>query len=102
MAMSLTSLTEATRIVILSGAGLSTSAGIPDFRGPEGLWTKDPYAEHVSTLSWYLNDAEVRAAAWRRRADPAVWAARPTRAHLAIRARPRGVCRGRWSARGRS
>lgn len=78
------SLAEAQRIVILSGAGLSTSAGIPDFRGPEGLWTKDPYAELVSTLSWYLRDDDVRKAAWRRRADPAVWAAKPTRAHRAI------------------
>lgn len=77
-------LDDAQRIVILSGAGLSTSAGIPDFRGPEGLWTKDPYAELVSTLSWYLRDEDVRKAAWRRRADPAVWAALPTRAHLAI------------------
>lgn len=78
------SLAEAQRIVILSGAGLSTAAGIPDFRGPEGLWTKDPYAELVSTLSWYLRDDDVRKAAWRRRADPAAWAAKPTRAHLAI------------------
>ncbi|WP_040283864.1 SIR2 family NAD-dependent protein deacylase [Tessaracoccus massiliensis] len=78
------SLAEAERIVILSGAGMSTAAGIPDFRGPEGLWTKDPYAELVSTLSWYLNDADVRKAAWRRRANPEVWAAKPTRAHEAI------------------
>lgn len=78
------SLAEATRIVILSGAGLSTAAGIPDFRGPDGLWTRDPYAELVSTLSWYLRDEDVRKAAWRRRADPAAWAAQPTRAHRAI------------------
>lgn len=78
------SLAEAKRIVILSGAGISTSAGIPDFRGPEGLWTRDPYAELVSTLSWYLRDEDVRKAAWRRRADPAVWAAEPTRAHRAV------------------
>lgn len=79
-----TSLADASRIVVLSGAGLSTAAGIPDFRGPEGLWTRDPYAELVSTLSWYLRDDDVRKAAWRRRADPAMWAAEPTRAHRAI------------------
>ncbi|AQP45733.1 SIR2 family NAD-dependent protein deacylase [Tessaracoccus flavus] len=79
-----TSLADAARIVVLSGAGLSTAAGIPDFRGPEGLWTRDPYAELVSTLSWYLRDDDVRKAAWRRRADPAMWAAEPTRAHRAI------------------
>lgn len=81
---SISSLADAERIVILSGAGLSTAAGIPDFRGPEGLWTRDPYAELVSTLSWYLRDDDVRKAAWRRRADPAMWAAEPTRAHRAI------------------
>lgn len=81
---SISTLADAERIVILSGAGLSTAAGIPDFRGPEGLWTRDPYAELVSTLSWYLRDDDVRKAAWRRRADPAMWAAEPTRAHRAI------------------
>ncbi|GAA4895957.1 NAD-dependent protein deacetylase [Tessaracoccus lubricantis] len=82
--MAVSSLSEANRIVILSGAGLSTAAGIPDFRGPEGLWTRDPYAELVSTLSWYLSDEDVRKAAWRRRATPEVWSAQPTRAHRAI------------------
>ena len=80
----ISSLDEATRILILSGAGLSTAAGIPDFRGPEGLWTRDPYAELVATLAWYLRDDDVRKAAWRRRAHPAMWAAQPTRAHRAI------------------
>lgn len=82
--MSATSLAEANRIVILSGAGLSTAAGIPDFRGPNGLWTKDPYAELVSDISWYLRDEDVRKAAWRRRCAPEVWAAQPTAAHRAI------------------
>lgn len=82
----ISSLDEARRILILSGAGLSTSAGIPDFRGPDGLWTRDPYAELVSTLSWYLRDDDVRRAAWRRRADPVMWTAQPTRAHRAIAA----------------
>lgn len=80
----ISSLDEATRIVLLCGAGLSTAAGIPDFRGPEGLWTRDPYAELVSTLSWYLNDEDVRRSAWRRRTNPAAWSAQPTRSHRAI------------------
>ncbi|MCG6568498.1 Sir2 family NAD-dependent protein deacetylase [Tessaracoccus sp. ZS01] len=82
--MAVSRLSDANRIVILSGAGLSTAAGIPDFRGPEGLWTRDPYAELVSTLSWYLSDEDVRKAAWRRRAMPEAWNARPTKAHHAI------------------
>lgn len=82
--VAISSLSQAQRIVILSGAGLSTAAGIPDFRGPDGLWTRDPYAELVSDLSWYLRDEDVRKSAWRRRADPAAWEAEPTRAHRAI------------------
>lgn len=80
----ISSLKQANRIVILSGAGLSTAAGIPDFRGPDGLWTRDPYAELVSNLSWYLRDEDVRRAAWRRRVDPVTWGATPTAAHQAI------------------
>ncbi|HMR49735.1 MAG TPA: Sir2 family NAD-dependent protein deacetylase [Arachnia sp.] len=82
--MSISSLDDARRVLVLSGAGISTSAGIPDFRGPQGLWTKDPHAERVSTLSWYLADDEVRKAAWRRRAHPAAWSARPTPGHRAV------------------
>lgn len=77
-------LRDAERIVILSGAGLSTGAGIPDFRGPQGLWTKDPLAERISTLSWYLGDPEVRKKAWQYRAESPIWDATPTSAHLAI------------------
>lgn len=79
-----TELRDAQRILVLSGAGLSTGAGIPDFRGPQGLWTKDPLAERISTLSWYLGDTEVRKKAWQYRAESPIWDAAPTRAHLAI------------------
>lgn len=82
--MRISSLAEARRILVLSGAGISTSAGIPDFRGPQGLWTTDPYAERVSTLSWYLGDDDVRKAAWQRRANPAAWSAQPTPGHRAV------------------
>ena len=57
-------LREAGRVVVFTGAGISTASGIPDFRGPQGLWTQNPLAEKTSTLSWYLRDEEVRKVAW--------------------------------------
>ena len=44
------------RITVLTGAGISTDSGIPDFRGPNGLWTKVPDAERAATLTHYLED----------------------------------------------
>jgi len=72
------------RIVFLTGAGISTDSGIPDFRGPNGLWTKNPKAEQTATLSYYLNDPEVRMIAWQGRLNAANWTAKPNRGHEAI------------------
>lgn len=58
---------EASRITVLTGAGISTDSGIPDFRGPQGVWTKNPEAEKQATLSHYLGSAEVRKRAWQGR-----------------------------------
>ena len=74
----------AQRVVVLTGAGISTDSGIPDFRGPQGVWTKNPKAEAQSTLQTYLADTRVRAAAWQSRLHSPTWAAQPNRGHRAL------------------
>jgi NAD-dependent deacetylase len=60
-------LDAATAVSVLTGAGMSTDSGIPDFRGPQGLWTKNPKAEQTSNIEFYVRDAEVRRLAWQGR-----------------------------------
>jgi NAD-dependent deacetylase len=74
----------ATRVVVLTGAGISTDSGIPDFRGPNGVWTKNPEAEKVSTLQTYVADPDVRRRAWRQRLESPAWSAQPNAGHRAL------------------
>lgn len=77
-------LAEARRVTVLTGAGISTDSGIPDFRGPNGLWTKNPAAEKASTLQHYLADPELRKVAWQNRLTTPAWTAEPNTGHLAL------------------
>jgi NAD-dependent deacetylase len=73
-----------TRIVALTGAGISTESGIPDFRGPQGVWTANPKAERLSNIHSYMSDPEVRRLAWQSRIDHPAWCAAPNAGHRAL------------------
>ncbi|MGY0235366.1 SIR2 family NAD-dependent protein deacylase [Longispora urticae] len=71
-------------IAVMTGAGISTASGIPDYRGPRGVWRQDPTAERLVTIGPYLADPEVRRRAWRMRLDIGAHAALPNAGHLAL------------------
>ena len=75
---------RARRVVALTGAGISTDSGIPDFRGPNGVWTRDPAAERLATLDAYLADPAVRRRAWQNRLHSPTWGAAPNPGHAAL------------------
>jgi len=75
---------KARRVVVLTGAGISTDSGIPDFRGPQGVWTKNPKAEMLSDIRHYMADPEVRRLSWQSRLEHTAWSARPNAGHFAL------------------
>jgi len=74
----------AQRIVMMTGAGISTDSGIPDFRGPQGVWTLNPKAERMSDIRHYVADPEVRRLSWQSRLAHPAWTAEPNAGHRAL------------------
>jgi NAD-dependent deacetylase len=83
-------LQAARRIVVLTGAGISTDSGIPDFRGPRGVWTLNPKAERMSDIRYYVSDPEVRRLSWQSRLAHPAWTAEPNAGHRALVSLERG------------
>ena len=75
---------KARRVVALTGAGISTDSGIPDFRGPQGVWTRNPKAEKLSDIRYYMSDPEVRRLSWQSRLEHSAWRAQPNPGHRAL------------------
>ncbi|MEV8549299.1 Sir2 family NAD-dependent protein deacetylase [Streptomyces glaucescens] len=71
-------------VALLTGAGVSTDSGIPDYRGPQGLWRRDPEAEKLVTYEYYMGDPEIRRRSWLMRRDAGALGAEPNAAHRAV------------------
>ncbi len=77
-------ITNARSVAALTGAGMSTASGIPDFRGPQGIWTRSPESQRLSSIDAYIEDPEVRRRSWQGRRDHPAWTASPNAGHAAL------------------
>lgn len=75
-------LLDAERIMVFTGAGISTESGIPDFRGTDGIWTK--FSPEDFQLDRYITDRTVRTRAWATRFPKMFGNAQPNDAHRAV------------------
>ncbi|HEY6628192.1 MAG TPA: Sir2 family NAD-dependent protein deacetylase, partial [Acidimicrobiia bacterium] len=74
ISLAIEALRPAEQILVFTGAGISTESGIPDFRGPDGLWTKvDPEDFHIDR---FRASSDLRKRGWRMHLDGELWGAR--------------------------
>jgi len=75
---------ESQCVTVLTGAGISTESGIPDFRGPKGVWTRNPEAEKMSTIQNYMSDPDLRGRAWQAKLASSMHTRKPNKGHFAL------------------
>lgn len=77
-------ISESSNVVVITGAGVSTASGIPDFRGPEGVWTKNPAAERLSNIDAFTSSSAIRESAWQHLLLRRDFVIEPNAAHYAL------------------